>query len=350
MRYLNRLLIPIALTVLLTGKDYKGGELRTAASYTYGKFEVRMKSAPGSGLLSSFFTYHDVAGYWNEIDIEVMGRYSNEVQFNVISPGQVNHVYRKNITFVPHDAFHVYSIIWTPGYIAWYIDDEMAHIQVGTHISEINEDQKIMMNIWPPDNADWAGVWSDTVLPAYAYYDWVKYYSYHPDSVGTDNMFMLEWVDEFDTWDQSRWQKATHTFWGNNCDFIPQNVVFVDGYMVLCLTDNVNTGYDGGPITAVEDSGYLPQRLELISPYPNPFNNRVKLGFNLVVDQALVVRIYNLRGMLIKQLANQSFPAGRHSISWDGIDDLGREVSTGLYLVQYSGSDLIATQKILLMK
>jgi len=333
----------------LLAKNYKGGELRTSASYTYGKFEVRLKSAHGSGMLSSFFTYHDVWGYWNEIDIEIMGRYTNEVQFNIISPGQANHVYRKNTSFVPHDDFHVYSIVWTPTYVAWYIDGVQAHLQLGPHIGELTEDQKIMMNIWPPAYPDWAGDWSDTILPVYAYYDWVKYYSYQPDSAATGNLFKLEWSDDFDTWDQGRWQKATHTFDGNNCDFIPANVEFVDGYMVLCLTDNINTGYHGGPLS-VRSEPNLPGELVLGPAFPNPFNSRLRLSFNIVTDQSLDIRVMNLQGQLVKELAADNYSAGAHQLYWDGRDDQGRTVSSGIYLINYGMAHQQMTHKVLFLK
>jgi len=84
------------------------------------------------------------------------------------------------------------------------------------------------------------------VLPAFAYYDWVSYASYTPGAgnTGTNNNFTHQWRDDFDSWDQTRWEKATHTFGGNNSDFVPANVVFRDGLMILCLTVPDNLGYN----------------------------------------------------------------------------------------------------------
>ena len=57
------------------GQLYRGGELRTIDAYRYGRYEVRMKSAAGDGVVSSFFTYRDYwaqrltgSQHWNEID------------------------------------------------------------------------------------------------------------------------------------------------------------------------------------------------------------------------------------------------------------------------------------------
>lgn len=100
------------------------------------------------------------------------------------------------------------------------------------------------MNIWNQEYAHWSGPWFDENLPLKAYYDYVSYASYTPDSgnCGTNNNFTLQWKDDFDEWDQSRWEKATHTFPGNLCDFVPENVIFEDGYMILCLTDEEHVG------------------------------------------------------------------------------------------------------------
>ena len=74
---------------LIVGQQYFGGELRTKDSFLYGRFEARLKSAQGDGLVSSFFTYQDElinGGHiWNEIDIELLGRFPNVVDMNVIT-------------------------------------------------------------------------------------------------------------------------------------------------------------------------------------------------------------------------------------------------------------------------
>jgi len=230
-------------------KDYKGGELRTKEAYTYGRFEVRYKASSGSGQTSTFFTYHDFTtgdiNDWNELDIEILGRYKNDIQFNAITPGRINHVHHQWVNFSPYTDFHNYAIEWTPEYIAWFIDGSEVYSQTGGHVSTLNKPQKIMMNIWNPAYDGWVGSWDDRILPLFAYYDWVSYASYTPGAgnTGTGNDFTLQWKDDFDIWNQSRWQKASHTFEGNNCDFTPENVFFKDGKMILCLTDNVNTGY-----------------------------------------------------------------------------------------------------------
>jgi beta-glucanase (GH16 family) len=242
-------LLFLALTAFQTaeGKAYKGAEYRTKGTFLYGRFEVRMKSAQREGMLSSFFTYHEITSTadWNEIDIEILGRYSDDIQFNPITRGQVNHASHYQTSFNPSLDFHVYAFEWTPKYVAWFVDGKEVHRQTGPHIEGLDLPQKIMMNIWPPVYVNWAGQWNENVLPAFAYYDWVRYSTFTPDSgnTGTDSNFTVQWTDEFSSWDQNRWEKASHTFGGNNCDFIPENAVFKDGNLILCLTKETAIGY-----------------------------------------------------------------------------------------------------------
>ena len=84
------------------------------------------------------------------------------------------------------------------------------------------------------------------MLPRFAYYDWVRYSSYTPESgdSGTDNNFTYQWQDDFDEFDGSRWEKKdNHTWGGNQSTFIMENIVYEDGYLILCLTDDEYIGY-----------------------------------------------------------------------------------------------------------
>jgi beta-glucanase (GH16 family) len=230
-------------------KPYRGAEYRTREAFTYGRFEVRMRSAAVSGMLASFFTYHEISSLaeWNEIDIENMGRYTNEVQFNTITPNQVNHVQRQIVKTNPHAGFHDYYIEWTPDYVAWGFDGYEVHRQTGDHIATLRRAQKLMMNIWQPIYVDWAGPFNRNSLPVYAYYDWVRYSSYTP---GAGDNFTFQWQDDLNGYDAARWDMGTHSWDGNNCQFVRENIVFQDGHMILCMTDSAHSGYSGGPVPA----------------------------------------------------------------------------------------------------
>ena len=229
----------------IDAKEYKGAEYRTKEAFLYGRFEVNLKTSFREGMLSSFFTYNDAGGGWNEIDIEILGRYTNDFQMNPITPGQVNHVGHYLMSSSPHADFHTYAFEWTPEYVSWFVDGVEVLRQTGAHIQTLNLPQKIMMNVWIPQYENWVGIFYPDVLPSFSYYDWVSYYSYTPGTgnYGSGNNFSHGWTDEFTEWDTTRWDKATHTFTGNDCDFIQENAVFNDGKLILCLTNSTNIGY-----------------------------------------------------------------------------------------------------------
>lgn len=275
------------------GKKYKGAEIRTTESFLYGRFEVRMKSAAGSGMLSSFFTFYDSPDFaqnWNEIDLEILGRYKNEAQYNAIVGNHQMHEHREVISFNPHESFHVYSFDWTPDYIAWAVDGKEVYRQTGEHVAKMNQPQKIMMNIWPSQFWEWTGLWNDSILPVYAYYDYVNYYNYNPKGVDT---FKLSWTDNFNDMDASRWQTATHTFNGNSCDFDPSNVVFKEGYLILCLTKEDYTGYNDSPIVDPEI---------ILSAVTAP-ENSVVVTFSKQMDPLLVKKNhFKVEGAILKKI------------------------------------------------
>ena len=234
-------------------QKYFGGELRTKESYLYGRFEARFKSAQGDGLVSSFFTYQDhlIDGshIWNEIDFEILGRWNNVVSMNTITPGNSSHLRENYIEdFNPHANYHDYAFEWTPDYVAWFVDGVEHYRQdlpKHNHIATLKHAQKIMMNLWVPVYEDWVGKWVEDIMPRFAYYDHVSYYDYTPGSgnYGSNNDFKLKWKDDFNAFDSDRWEKATHTFSGNRVKFEPQNIVYKDGKMILCLTYNNAFGF-----------------------------------------------------------------------------------------------------------
>nr|MBP8705576.1 T9SS type A sorting domain-containing protein [Candidatus Cloacimonas sp.] len=60
--------------------------------------------------------------------------------------------------------------------------------------------------------------------------------------------------------------------------------------------------------------------------------------------------IYNLKGQQIKRLVNEELPSGMHNVVWNGKDEKGRNVASGVYFYRLQSGNYQATQKMLLMK
>lgn len=240
MRYIKVQILLLLLQALVVAQPYRGAELRTLDYFQYGRFAVSMKSAQGNGILSTLFTYNDQypATNWAEIDIEVLGRWSDNVDFNVIDENG-SHLRQNPMNINVHLDYHEYAFEWTPDYVAWFFDGEELYRQNGEHIQDLFEPGKFMMNSWRPAYEDWTGVWDERVLPRFTYYEWAEYAEYTPGAgdMGSNNDFSLSWRDEFNDFDSTRWEKSDdHTWPGNNALLVADNIVYQDGKMILCLT------------------------------------------------------------------------------------------------------------------
>jgi len=227
-------------------KPYKGAEILSSQSYRYGRIEVRMRMARGSGLLSTFFTYKtgsEVSGtFWEEIDIEVLGK-DNAVawQSNIIT-GQGTKTTSEQVhthTASLADAYHTYTLEWTPDAVVWKFDGAVVRQTMGGQAGDLTNPQSLRFNIWAANIAEWVGAFSDSVLPQYQFVNFISYSRYE------GGQFIQEWTDNFDSFDGGRWARADWTFAENLADFDPNNVVVRDGTLILALTREGQTGFNG---------------------------------------------------------------------------------------------------------
>ncbi|MDQ8188354.1 family 16 glycosylhydrolase [Pelagicoccus sp. SDUM812002] len=233
----------VYLTLVSVGKPYQGAELYSLDSYSYGRFEMRMKAAKASGVLSTFFTYKydsekaDVV--WEEIDIEIFGKDDGQsFQSNVIT-GLGERQTTEDVHRFPFslaDDFHVYALEWTPDTVAWYLDGELVRKYEGRQAQVMTSPQSLRFNLWAANIEKWVGPIESESFPVYQWVDWLRVYRYSKDS----GEFELDWVDEFDHFDESRWGKADWTFAENACDFSPDNIKVEGGMLRLALTESVD--------------------------------------------------------------------------------------------------------------
>lgn len=159
-----------------TGKKL-GAEYKTSATYHYGRYEVRMKAAKNSGIVSSFFTYTgpSFGTPWDEIDFEVLGKDTTKVQLNYYTNGTGGHEVMIDLGFDASEEYHNYAFEWRKESIKWYVDDKLVH--TATANLPVTPG-KIMMNLWNGKGVDsWLGAYDGTV-PLTAKYEWMKFTPY----------------------------------------------------------------------------------------------------------------------------------------------------------------------------
>ncbi|MCF7807485.1 MAG: family 16 glycosylhydrolase [Candidatus Marinimicrobia bacterium] len=358
-RHILRITMLLVTLTTVFGKGYRGAEYRTIESYLYGRFEVRMQSADGDGVVSSFFTFRDYyaeglngSQHWNEIDLEWLGLRDNKVSTNVIIQGEWGDPSEVFLTANPHENFITYAFEWTPEAIRFYEGDRLLRTISGERADSVYHAQKLMMNIWLPAYPSWVGTFDPAILPVYAFYDWASYAAYTPGSgsVGTNNDFSPQWKDNFDEWDTSRWQKASHTWSGNNVDFTPSNAVIRYGHLILCLTTPTELGYNGAALHVEESSGPIPDNFQLSPAYPNPFNGQVNLTLETAATTDMTLNIFDHLGKLRHSVALPDNGQNLQTITWNGKDDAGELLPSGSYIIRINSPLGQASQKVVLLK
>jgi endo-1,3-1,4-beta-glycanase ExoK len=241
------LLAVVLLTQTRTAdaKAYKGAEVYSIPTVLYGRMEMRMRMIRGSGLLSTFFTYKngsEMAGAtWEEIDVEALGKSdAKSWQSNLITgnPRMTSEQVYSTASSLA-DGYHTYTVEWAPDYVVWLFDGVMVRKTEGGQASNLVNPATLRFNAWASSATGWAGALDEAALPAYQFVNWIKDYRYD------NGQFVLDWTDDFDSFDTSRWLTANWTFDGNLVDFDPANVVVRDGTLILAITKEGATGFSG---------------------------------------------------------------------------------------------------------
>lgn len=268
---------------MLWGKNYKGAEIYSTESYKYGRFEMSIKSAPGSGQLSAFFLYlnesETSSKLWQEIDIEIFGKDTNKFQSNVIiEKTEGKQLATEAVHTAPRSlsaSFHTYTLEWTPDSINWYLDGVLMRTEK-EHAASCSSAMSIRFNHWAHTSTSWVGAFDTKALPQYQYVDYISYSAYTPLAGDNGSDYTFAWRDDFTSFNSSRWAKANWTFGGNYCDFLPANAYTENEHLVLKL-------HDATPPPVVSISS-VNAETDLLAVSPNPFSSSISLRYDNAQD------------------------------------------------------------------
>ena len=121
-----------------------------------------------------------------------------------------------------------------------------------------------------------------------------------------------------------------------------------DHLSLFALTDTSNHLVSG----INDKSSSKPLAFELSQNYPNPFNPSTAIGYDLPQAGHVVLEVYNLAGQLVRRLVNGQTEAGHHRVGWDGRDDFGQTVASGIYLYRLTvdGGRFAAVRRMVFLK
>jgi hypothetical protein len=175
---------------------------------------------------------------------------------------------------------------------------------------------------------------------------WVKFYLYEGDI--KVKVWLGDFVDDepvdwlIDVTDPDPWVKGVFTLFGLLGAPLPDgDEIELDDVVVREVTSA--DAIDQPFIVA-------PARFTLASNYPNPFNPETTIEFSLDKANDVTLNVYSITGQLVRTLINQSMAVGDHLVKFNGRDDLGQILSSGVYFYQLQSGDQVATNKMILMK
>ncbi|TVQ07858.1 MAG: glycosyl hydrolase family protein [Balneolaceae bacterium] len=248
------------------GRDYTSARIRSInkGDWTYGKFEIRAKTPKGRGLWPAIWMMptESVYGVWpqsGEIDImELVGHLPHRVHGTVhYGPTWPNNLERGGVFTRSEgdfsDDFHVYSIIWQPNRIRWFVDGQLYFLvnpnNLAPHPWPFDQDFHMLLNV--AVGGTWPG---------------------NPDS-----------TTEF-----------------------PQEMVI----------DYVRV-YQDQELVSIDDEDEIPGNFDLHQNYPNPFNPDTNISFDLREFSHVTIEVFDIMGRKVATVADRSYDAGTHTVRFD---------------------------------
>ena len=128
-----------------------------------------------------------------------------------------------------------------------------------------------------------------------------------------------------------------HTQVGEDADWIPPWPLPEEPLLVSDVEPNGRTAN-------------LPADFRLLPNYPNPFNPVTTIAYEIAKTSDVNLSVYNLLGQKIRTLVSVQKVAGSYSVQWDGRDNLGRKVASGVYLYKLTAGEFVQVNKMLLTK
>ena len=103
-------------------------------------------------------------------------------------------------------------------------------------------------------------------------------------------------------------------------------------------------------VTGLGDLNALPTTYEVSQNYPNPFNPSTTIKYQLPEISNVKLVIYNVLGQKVRTLLSDRIEAGYHSVVWDGRNDEGRAVASGIYIYKFEAGNFNRTMKLMILK
>jgi len=190
---------------------------------------------------------------------------------------------------------------------------------------------------------------------------------------GDDSFYILMDGDRERLWDclydgqssQWKWDQVTERGNGayNNPQYDPAIFTLTEGEHTLVVKERedgtqldrllLTTDFDYVPdeySTISEISTTVPEQFNLQQNYPNPFNSETAISYQIPISSHVTIEVFNFMGQKLRTLVNEESNAGTYHAIWNGLDNHGQPVSSGIYFYEMRAGNFTAMKKMLLVR
>jgi hypothetical protein len=217
----------------------------------------------------------------------------------------------------------------------------------------INPGDIVRLSVWikasnlvPDSAAKYPGTWSVGFTPLW----FAKYGNndgYNNVGPGNDYTFTFPNVTAFD-WTQYTLDVVVPTDLGVTA--LETRLHIYSTFVGTVYFDDL-TVQKVGTTTAVKGVGAnVPRVFDLSNNYPNPFNPSTNIQFAVPHQGNITLAVYNVLGQHVRTLAEGDYAPGQYTVTWDGKDESGRTVTSGMYFARLETGSIALVRKMLMMK
>ena len=105
-----------------------------------------------------------------------------------------------------------------------------------------------------------------------------------------------------------------------------------------------------GVTVSADEHGLTPESFELYQNFPNPFNPETVIQFDVAKRTEMNISVYNLLGQRVKTLLNKNMETGTYTLKWNGRDDTGSMLPSGMYFYELKSPLFTSVKKLVLVR
>ncbi len=201
--------------------------------------------------------------------------------------------------------------------------------------------------LFPDSAALYPGTWAVGFTPLF-FAQAGNNAGYNPVGPQVDYTFLFPKATSFN-WTQYKLNVTVPT--GVAAQFMEARLHVYNQFVGTVYFDDLNIRVAGTTLSVAPGSDGTPKTFELSNNYPNPFNPTTTIEFGVPHSAQIAIMIYNVLGQRVRMLVDhEQRAAGRYSVVWDGRDDAGSTVGSGMYFYRLETGNVAIVKKMLMLK